>query len=261
MPNKEYRYTKYFWLVNLNQKAYTKKQADYFARLLEQAVLHVFTSGDVVAFAAEEGPRWNRNYIGNNMLQIHIELGPKMSRIHAHVIQEIKHRTTLNIDQEDARDAINDYISERTGGRVEKCFVSKKVHPSAMPLEEYADKDNKDWKNTGEVPSIHSTYILEIGGKSNREEIELEEEEEYLERMRLRQNVIIDLPISQPLPQLPPPLTADQIRALRKAAKPPKSARSMQYGSNSRRSVVQMASSNGQNSNFPQSATSGGRAY
>lgn len=189
MPNKEYRYTKYFWLVNLNQAAYTKRQSEYFAQLLEQAVLHVFTSGDVVAFAAPDGPRWNRNYIGNNMLQIHIEVGPKMSRIHAHVIQEIKHRTVLNIDQQDARDAINEYISERTGGRVDKCFVSKKIHPSAMPLEEYADKDNKDWKHTGEVPSIHSTYILEMGGKSSREEIEEEEEKE----VRTRQNIIIDV--------------------------------------------------------------------
>ena len=260
MPNKEYRYTKYFWLVNLNQKAYTKKQADYFARLLEQAVLHVFTSGDVVAFAAEEGPRWNRNYIGNNMLQIHIELGPKMSRIHAHVIQEIKHRTTLNIDQEDARDAINDYISERTGGRVEKCFVSKKVHPSAMPLEEYADKDNKDWKNTGEVPSIHSTYILEIGGKSSREEIELEEEEEFQERMRLRQNVILDLDLDVS--------DADKKKkkkqkkkALQRAYdkyKPPRPAAN-DYDPES---VVMGASSSGRNSRlFPMGASSGGRAY
>jgi hypothetical protein len=190
LPNKEYRYTKYFWLVNLNQAAYTKRQSEYFAQLLEQAVLHVFTSGDVVAFAAPDGPRWNRNYIGNNMLQIHIEVGPKMSRIHAHVIQEIKHRTVLNIDQQDARDAINEYISERTGGRVDKCFVSKKIHPSAMPLEEYADKDNKDWKHTGEVPSIHSTYILEMGGKSSRAEIEEEEEEE---EFRTRRNIIINI--------------------------------------------------------------------
>lgn len=175
MPNKEYRYTKYFWLVNLNQAAYSKSQAEYFARLLEQAVLHVFTKGDVVAFAAD-GPRWNRNYIGNNMLQVHIEVGPKMSRVHAHVIQEIKHRTVLNIDQQDARDAINDYISERTGGRVDKCFVSKKIHPSAMPLEEYADKDNYDWKHSGESPTITSTYILKFGGRTDREEAEAEED-------------------------------------------------------------------------------------
>ena len=162
----------------MNQPAYSKQQGEYFAKLLEKAVLHVFTQGDVVAFAAD-GPRWNRNYIGNNMLQVHIEVGPKMSRVHAHVIQEIKHRTVLNIDQQDARDAINEYISEQTGGRVDKCFVSRKIHPSAMPLEEYADKDNKDWKHTGEVPTLTSTYILKFGGKTAREELEEEDERAY----------------------------------------------------------------------------------
>lgn len=257
MPNKEYRYTKYFWLVNLNQAAYTKKQSQYFAQLLEQAVLHVFTSGDVVAFAAQDGPRWNRNYIGNNMLQIHIEVGPKMSRIHAHVIQEIKHRTTLNIDQQDARDAINEYISERTGGRVDKCFVSKKVHQSAMPLEEYADKDNKDWRHTGEVPSIHSTYILEIGGKTSREEIEAEEEKEE-EEFRLRQMKLVDVDFEVGSKRQKK-LRKKALRKALKQAKPPKAAAS--YGNNDPETGRLSASSTGAYSSlFPMGASSIGRA-
>lgn len=191
------------------------------------------------------------------MLQIHIEVGPKMSRIHAHVIQEIKHRTTLNIDQQDARDAINEYISERTGGRVDKCFVSKKVHQSAMPLEEYADKDNKDWRHTGEVPSIHSTYILEIGGKTSREEIEAEEEKEE-EEFRLRQMKLVDVDFEVGSKRQKK-LRKKALRKALKQAKPPKPA--VSYGNNDPETGRLSASSTGAYSSlFPMSSSSTGRA-
>ena len=163
--------------MNLNQAAYSKADGEYLAEVLERAVVNVFSQGDIVAFASPNH-QWNRNFIGHNLLQINIEIGPKMSRVHAHVIQEIKHRSIINIDQQDARDALNDVISEMTGGRVEKCFVTKKVHPSVKPLEEYVDKDNYDWKHSGLVPRRNVVYTLQSGGEASREEIEDEEDAE-----------------------------------------------------------------------------------
>lgn len=122
-------------------------QAEFLMGLIRDAVIEVFTQGDVVAFA-HPNHRYDRRYIGDNELKISVEVGPKVGRVHVHCIQEIKHRSLINIDPLDVRDAINAVIARRTGGRIlNAVFVSRQVHQSAKPLEEYVDKDSTDWRN------------------------------------------------------------------------------------------------------------------
>jgi hypothetical protein len=146
LPYPEYRYTKYFWLVNLNQACYTKQQSEYLVGVLRKAVLKVFTRGSVVAFA-HPNHQWDRRYIGNNELKLAIEVGTKKGRVHAHLIQEIKHRSLINIDPQDVKREINAVMGQLTGGRIQNAFVSRTVHPSSKPLEEYVDKDNHSWRD------------------------------------------------------------------------------------------------------------------
>lgn len=158
-PYPKYRYTKYFWLINLQQAAYTRKQAEYLVQLLRKAVIEVFTDGAAVAFA-HPNHRWNKTYIGENELQIAIEVGPKKGRVHCHLIQEVKHRSMINIDPKDVKIRINDLLARWTGGRVTNVFVSRKIHPSSKPLEEYIDKDNVPWADRSKMVTGLFTYTL-----------------------------------------------------------------------------------------------------
>ncbi len=164
LPYPKYRYTKYFWLINLQQAAYTRKQAAYLVQLLRKAVVQVFTEGTAVAFA-HPNHRWNKTYIGENELQIAIEVGPKKGRVHCHLIQEVKHRSMINIDPKDVKIRINALLAAWTGGRVTNVFVSRKVHPSSKPLEEYIDKDNVPWADQSQMVSGLFTYTLTNNGE------------------------------------------------------------------------------------------------
>lgn len=128
-------------------------------------MIDVFTRGDVVAFA-HPGHRWNRNYIGNNELQLAIEVGPRKGRVHAHLIQEIKHRSTINIDPQDVKIRINELLARWTGGRVTNAFVTRKIHPSSKPLEEYIDKDNTPWRDRPQAASGLFAYTLVYDGET-----------------------------------------------------------------------------------------------
>lgn len=165
IPYPEYRYTKYFWLINLNQACYTYEQASYLVKLLRKAVLDVFTRGDAVAFA-HPNHKWDRRYIGNNDLQIAIEVGPKKGRVHAHLIQEIKHRSVINIDPQDVKIRINEVLARYTNGRVTNAFVSRKIHPSSKPLEEYIDKDNTPWRDQPQSASGVFNYTIVNNGET-----------------------------------------------------------------------------------------------
>lgn len=189
LPYPEYRYTKYFWLINLNQACYTREQAEYLVKLLRKAVLDVFTRGDVVAFA-HPNHKWDRRYIGNNELQLAIEVGPKKGRVHAHLIQEIKHRSVINIDPQDVKIRINTLLASWTGGRVTNAFVTRKIHPSSKPLEEYIDKDNTPWRNNPQTVNGLFAYTLVYDGErpgweaydTTPRPIPISASEEYLNR-------------------------------------------------------------------------------
>lgn len=157
LPFPNYRYTKYFWLINTNQAVFSKAQAEYLSQLLAEAIIEVLSDGGVVAFA-HPNHKWDRRYVGSNELQIHIEIGPRKGRVHAHVIQEVKHRSTINIDSADVQQAINDVMSARTGGRVEKSFVGRKIIYSQEPLREYVEKDEHDWSQDPNKPKYSKTW-------------------------------------------------------------------------------------------------------
>lgn len=159
IPYPEYRYTKYFWTINLQQAAYTREQAEYLVNLLRKAVLDVFTKGGAVAFA-HQNHRWNNIYIGENDLKLAIEVGPKKGRIHAHLIQEVKHRSVINIDAQDVKARINELLAQWTGGRVTNVYIHRTHHPSSRPLEEYLDKDNQPWRQIGHQASGLFAYTL-----------------------------------------------------------------------------------------------------
>lgn len=160
LPYPEYRYTKYFWLINLQQTAYTRPQAEALMKLLKRVVIEVFTEGKAVAFA-HPNHRWDRRYIGSNELKVAIEIGPKTGKIHCHLIQEVKHRSIINIETEDVKRRLNAALAHYTRGLITSVFVSRKLHPSSKPLEEYVDKDNEKWRdNPLHVSGIWS-YTLE----------------------------------------------------------------------------------------------------
>lgn len=162
-PYPKYRYTKYLWTINLQQAAYTRDQAEYLVKLLRKAVLDVFTAGGAVAFA-HPNHRWNKTYIGENNLKLAIEVGPKKGRVHAHLIQEVKHRSLINIDAQDVKRAINMLLSQWTGGRITNVYVNRTNHPSSRPLEEYIDKDNQPWREQGAMASGIYQYNLVSDG-------------------------------------------------------------------------------------------------
>lgn len=151
LPFPNYRYTKYFWLINTNNAVYNKKQAEYLSTLLVRAIIETLSDGGVVAFA-HANHRWDRRFVGSNELQIHIEIGPRKGRVHAHVIQEIKHRSTINIDSSDVQRRMNDLMSQSTGGKVEGVFVGRKIIYSQEPLKEYVEKDEHDWSQDPNKP-------------------------------------------------------------------------------------------------------------
>ena len=162
LPYPNHRYTKYFWLINLQKPCYTKVQAEWLCKLLKRAVLEVFTQGDIVAFA-HANHMWDRRFIGANELNLAIEIGPKTGKIHCHLIQEIKHRSIINIDPQDVKDAIDRVLSAYTDGRVTGVFVGRTRHPSSKPLEEYIDKDNVDWRNDPSIAKCVWAYTLRAG--------------------------------------------------------------------------------------------------
>lgn len=157
LPFPNYRFTKYFWLINTQNAVFNERQAEYLSNVLVQSIVEVLGEGGVVAFA-HPNHRWDRRFVGENELQIHIEIGPRKGRVHAHVIQEIKHRSTINIDTADVARALDQAISDKTGGRVEKTFVGRKIVPSSEPLREYVEKDEHDWSQDPTKPSHSKTY-------------------------------------------------------------------------------------------------------
>lgn len=187
LPYPDYRYTKYFWTINPNVAAYTREQAHYMMTVLRDAVLKVFTQGDVVAFA-HPNHQFNTIYIGENQLQLCVEVGPKRGRVHLHMIQSLKHRSVINIDPLDVQEKVAEELSKATGGRIDHVYVSKKVHPSEKPLIEYMDDDNIHWKEIGMQVEDVWTYSLVSDGsggwsvrQSREEEIGRIDAEEWVD--------------------------------------------------------------------------------
>ncbi len=191
-PYPEYRYTKYFWTINLQRAAYTREQAKYLMNLIRQVVLEVFTSGDAVAFS-HPNHRWNRTFVGHNELQVGIEVGPNKGRVHAHVIQEVKHRSIINIDPSDIKDLVDARLAQLTGGRITGVYVNRKHHDSAKVLEEYLDKDNTSWRDQGGPVSGIWAYTLRSRADSDTWDI-----------IRSREEVVgrIDNPVGRPIEQM-----------------------------------------------------------
>ncbi len=160
VPYPNYRYTKYFWTINLQRKAYSRSQAVYLMELMRKVVLDVFTQGDVVAFA-HASHRWNHTYVGNNKLQIGIEVGPNKGRVHAHIIQDIKHRSVINIDPQDVQDEVDRQLRALTGGQIHGVYVNRQLKDSERVLEEYLDKDKNPWRDMGGPVSGIWQYTLQ----------------------------------------------------------------------------------------------------
>lgn len=158
--------TKYFWLINTQNAVYNKRQAKFLMTLLRDTVLDVLTSGDAVAFA-HGNHGWNRNFVDSNDLQISVEVGPKYGRVHAHVIQEIGHRSVVHIEEEDVRRLVQEKLNRVLPGRIQKIFVSRRDHQSSKPLKEYLVKESNKEKYRVEK-TFKYTLVRQSGANDYR---------------------------------------------------------------------------------------------
>lgn len=127
-------------------------------------MLDVFISGVAVAFA-HPNHEFNRLYIGENELQIAVEVGPKYGRVHVHMIQHLAHRSSVNIDPRDVKEKVEEKIRNRTGLEM-GLYVSKVSHESENKLLAYIDKDHTAWGQVGKLPNGIWTYSWNNDGMS-----------------------------------------------------------------------------------------------
>lgn len=126
-------------------------------------MLDTFISGVTVAFA-HPNHEFNRIYIGENVLQLAVEVGPKDSKVHVHMIQNLVHRSFVNIDPQDVKDKIEEKIRARTGLTL-GVYVSKVSHGTDdKRLEAYIDKGRVDWGQAGRNPHGIWTYSWNNAG-------------------------------------------------------------------------------------------------
>jgi hypothetical protein len=163
-PYPEYRYTKYFWTINSQRAAYNRDQAVVLKDILAKSVLDVFISGVAVAFA-HPNHEFNRIYIGENVLQMVVEIGPKHGKVHLHMIQHLAHRSYVNIDPADVAEKVQEKIFRNVGVEM-RLHVSKTSHESEQPLLAYVDKGNVDWGQEGRNPHGIWTYSWNNDGMS-----------------------------------------------------------------------------------------------
>lgn len=157
-PYPDNRHTKYFWTVNTQIAPANREQAEYLAEKLKRAVVEVLTNGaNLVAFA-HPNHAWNAIYVNENLLRIAVEVGPKRARVHAHVIQDIAHRSNINIEAIDVQNLVGERLSQLTGGFIDQVYVRRTRHPSERPLEEYIFKDHPEY-GTDDVKRLW-TYKL-----------------------------------------------------------------------------------------------------
>ncbi len=166
LPRAAFRYTKYFWTINSQRAAYTIAQAETLKKVLAEAVLRVFIRGDIVAFA-HPNHEYNRIYIGENVLQMVVEIGEKHHRVHLHMIQHLSHRSVVNIDPKDVKREVEYEIKDATGLDM-GVYVCKKSHESELPLLAYVDKSRRDYEQTGRIPRGIWTYSWNNDGTTTR---------------------------------------------------------------------------------------------
>lgn len=130
--------------------------------LLAKSVLDVFISGVTVAFA-HPNHEFNRIYIGENVLQMVVEIGPKHGKVHLHMIQHLAHRSYINIDPADVAEKVQEKIFRDVGVEM-RLHVSKTSHESEQPLLAYVDKGNVDWGQEGRNPHGIWTYSWNNAG-------------------------------------------------------------------------------------------------
>jgi hypothetical protein len=165
LPRPAFRYTKYFWTINSQRAAYTVAQAETLKKLLAEAALRVFIRGSVVAFA-HPNHEYNRIYIGENVLQMVIEIGEKHHRVHLHMIQHLSHRSVINIDPKDVKRELEEEVRETTGLDL-GFYVCKRSHESELPLLAYVDKSRNDYEQTGAIPRGIWTYSWSNDGRTD----------------------------------------------------------------------------------------------
>lgn len=165
LPRKDYKYTKYFWTINSQRAAYTIAQAEVLKKLLAEAVLKVFIRGNIVAFA-HPNHEYNRIYIGENVLQMVVEIGEKHHKVHLHMIQHISHRSTINIDPKDVKREVDREIFDATGLEL-GFYVCKKSHESEMKLMSYVEKTRNRHEMSGRVPRGIWTYSWNNDGRTD----------------------------------------------------------------------------------------------
>lgn len=166
LPRSGFRYTKYFWTINSQRAAYTIAQAEALKKTLAEAALKVFIRGDIVAFA-HPNHEYNRIYIGENVLQMVVEIGEKHHRVHLHMIQHLSHRSVINIDPKDVKREIEAQVLTDTGLTM-GFYVCKKSHESELPLLAYVDKSRNDYEQTGKIPRGIWTYSWNNDGTTDR---------------------------------------------------------------------------------------------
>jgi hypothetical protein len=159
IPYPDKRFTTFFWLINTNARVYTKQQSEWLQKVLTKIVIETF-SEEIGSFIDFKHPnhQFNRIYVDSNSIKVSVEVGRSSLKVHAHVIQDIAHRSLIAGSVERLKRIIEQKLKRY--GIQTKAFVSVKHYPvDRFFLKQYIMKDVSE-KDILNGKAMVSSYTL-----------------------------------------------------------------------------------------------------